>query len=184
MSDATWNIDLAHSAVHFSVRHMVFAKVRGSFKKWSGELRLDEQDLTRSSVKASVEVGSIDTGNEQRDGHLKSADFFEADAYPVMTFESARVERTGEGEYRVVGALTIRDVTREVALDVEYGGSGTDPWGQTKVGFAGKTSIDRREFGLKWNQALEAGGVLVGDKVDIEIEVQAVKVAQAQAASA
>jgi polyisoprenoid-binding protein YceI len=177
-----WNIDGAHSGINFSIRHMVVAKVRGRFAKYTGRLELDDDDLTRSAVEATIDASSIDTGTPQRDEHLRSADFFDVEKFPELRFRSQRIEKVDDARYRVIGELTIRDVTREVALDVEYGGRAKDPWGNERVGFVAKTALDRKDFGLKWNQALEAGGVLVGDRVDIELEVQAVKAAAVQAA--
>jgi polyisoprenoid-binding protein YceI len=161
---------------------MVVSKVRGRFGKFSGVLNLDEGDITRSLVQATIDVSSIETGTAQRDAHLRSPDFFDAEKYPELRFKSTRVEKIEGDRYRVAGALTIRDVTREVSLDVEYGGQAKDPWGNERVGFIAKGAIDRKDFGLAWNQALEAGGVLVGDRVDIELEVQGVKVQASQAA--
>ena len=177
-----WNIDLAHSGVNFSIRHMVVSKVRGRFAKFSGTVALGESDLTRSVIDASIDTASIDTGTAQRDEHLRSADFFDVARFPEIRFRSSRVEKVADDRYRVVGDLTIKDVTREIALDVEYGGRATDPWGHQRVGFIAKASLDRKDFGLHWNQVLEAGGLLVGDRVEIELEVQAVKAAAAQAA--
>ncbi|HEX8439597.1 YceI family protein [Archangium sp.] len=175
MANATWNIDLTHSGVHFSVRHMVIAKVRGSFRKFTGAVSLDEQDPTASSVSARIETASIDTGVQQRDDHLRSPDFFDVAKFPVMSFQSTKVEKTSGNGLRVTGNLTIRDITREVVLEAEQLGIGKDPWGNIKAAFEAKTSIDRREFGLTWNQALETGGVLVGEKIEIALEIQAVK---------
>jgi polyisoprenoid-binding protein YceI len=182
MTTNKWNIDAAHSGINFSIRHLVVAKVRGRFGKYSGSLELDAQDLTRSVVEATIDASSIDTGTAQRDDHLRSADFFDVEKYPELRFRSKRIEKVGDDRYRVSGDLTIRDVTREVALDVEYGGQAKDPWGNERVGFVAKTAIERKDFGLTWNQALEAGGVLVGERVDIELEVQAVKAAAEKAA--
>ena len=182
MTTNNWNIDAVHSGINFSIRHMVVSKVRGRFAKYSGVLNLDEEDLTRSTLEATVDAGSIDTGAAQRDEHLRSADFFDVEKFPALRFLSRRIEKVDGQQYRVIGDLTIRDVTREVVLDVEYGGRGKDPWGNERVGFIATAALDRKDFGLKWNQALEAGGVLVGDRVDIEIEVQAVRAAVAQAA--
>jgi len=174
METYTWALDTAHSSIAFSVRHMVVAKVRGRFATWSGSLDLDPADLTRSQVTVEIDAGSIDTGNAQRDGHLKSADFFDVERFPSVRFASRRVEDAGSGELRVVGDLTLHGVTREVALRVERGGQAKDPWGNQRLGFSATTSILRSDFGLTYNQALETGGVLVGDKIDIEIDVQAV----------
>ena len=182
MTTNTWNIDAAHSGINFSIRHMVVSKVRGRFAKYSGALSLDDEDLTRSLVEATIDASSIDTGTEQRDAHLRSPDFFDVEKFPELRFRSQRIEKLDGDRYRVVGELTIRDVTREVSLDVEYGGRAKDPWGNERMGFLAKASLDRKDFGLKWNQVLEAGGVLVGDRVEIELEVQAVKAEAARAA--
>jgi polyisoprenoid-binding protein YceI len=179
---AAWNLDLAHSGVHFSVRHMVIAKVRGRFAKFEGKVQLDEKDLTRSTVSATIDAASIDTGIADRDAHLRSADFFDVEKFPALTFVGKRVEKVSDEEYRLVGDLTIKDTTREVPVLVEFGGIGKDPWGNERAGFTAKASIDRKEFGLKWNQALETGGVLVGDKVEIEIELEAVRAKEQRAA--
>ncbi len=182
MAAKTWNIDTAHSGIHFSVRHMVFARVRGRFQGWSGKLELDPADLTRGRVEVEIDAASIDTGVADRDKHLRSPDFLDVERFPRLRFKSTRVEKTGENRYRVHGELTIRDVTREVVRDAEYGGQARDPWGNQRAAFTATTSIDRRDFGLEWNQILEAGGVLVGERVDVEIEVQAVEAAASQAA--
>jgi len=170
-----WNIDQSHSTVGFSVRHMVFAKVHGRFKTWTGSLDLDEADFTKSKVEVTIDVNSIDTHDEKRDGHLKSADFFDAGTYGSMTFKGKKIEKTGGEEYKLTGDLTIHGTTKEVTLDVDYGGRGKDPWGGERVGFHAKGSVNRVDFGLKWNQALETGGVLVGEKVEISIDLEAVK---------
>jgi len=173
----TWNIDLAHSGVNFSVRHMVISKVRGRFAKFSGTLALDEQDLTRSIVEARIDAASIDTGVADRDGHLRSPDFLDVEKFPELTFKSKKIEKKSDTSYRVIGDLTIKAASREVSLDVEFGGIGKDPWGNERAGFAAHVHIDRKDFGLQWNQVLEAGGVLVGERVDIDIELEAVKAA-------
>jgi len=182
MTTNKWNIDGAHSGINFSIRHMVVSKVRGRFGKFGGTLELDDGDLTRSTIEVTIDASSIDTGTAQRDDHLRSADFFDVERFPELRFHGKRIEQAGRDHYRVLGDLTIRDVTREVTLDVEYGGRAKDPWGNERAGFLAKASIDRKDFGLQWNQVLEAGGLLVGDRVDIELEVQAVKAAAAQAA--
>jgi len=170
-----WNIDATHSGINFSIRHMVVSKVRGRFAKYSGTIDLHGDDLTRSVVEATIDASSIDTGTPQRDAHLRSPDFFDVETFPELRFRSERIEKVDDVHYRVVGDLTIRDITRTISLDVEYGGRAKDPWGNERMGFIAKTSLERKEFGLKWNQVLEAGGVLVGDRVDIELEVQAVQ---------
>lgn len=175
-AQTTWQIDPAHTQVWFSVRHMMFATVRGRFTGVAGELTLDEKDPAGFSANVTLDAATIDTGNEQRDTHLRSGDFFDADNHPELTFVSRRLESVGGSKYRVTGELTIRDTTREVVLDVEETGRGTDPWGQTKIGFTAHTSIDRKDYGLTWNQALEAGGVLVSDEVKISIDGQAAEV--------
>ena len=169
-----WDIDVGHSALHFFVRHMLISKVHGRFAKWSGSIQLDEKDLTRSRVDVRVETASIDTQVADRDAHLKSPDFLDVAKYPEMTFRSKRIEKKGEA-YRVVGDLDLHGVTREVVLEAEFAGTGKDPWGNQRAGFSATASLDRREFGLVWNAALEAGGVLVGEKVEISIELEAVK---------
>ena len=174
----TWAIDPAHSEAQFTVRHMMFAKVRGHFAKVSGTIELDQADLTRSSVDVTIDAASIDTREAQRDAHLRSADFLDADRFPTIVFRSRRIEgaKLAEGEsFRVIGDLTIHGVTREVALDAAYEGRGRDPWGGERVSFSATTKIDRREFGLTWNAALEAGGVLVSNDIRIQLEVQAVR---------
>ncbi len=181
MSHTTWNVDLAHSGIHFSIRHMMVSKVRGRFARYTAAIALAD-DLTRSSVEATIDASSIDTGTAQRDEHLRSADFFDVAQFPEVRFRSTRVEKLSEEHSRVVGELTIRDVTREVTLDVQRAGRGKDPWGNERIAFVATTSLDRKDFGLRWNQALEAGGFLVGDRVDVEIEVQAVRAAAQQAA--
>jgi polyisoprenoid-binding protein YceI len=170
----TWNIDATHSTIGFSIRHMVFSKVRGRFLAYTGAIRLDDADLASSTVEVAIDAASIDTGTDQRDGHLRSADFFDVERFPELRFRSTRIEDVGGGRLRVLGELTIRDQTREVVLDAESAGRGKDPWGNQRIGFVARTSIDRKDFGLAWNQLLEAGGVLVGDRVDIELDVQAV----------
>jgi polyisoprenoid-binding protein YceI len=157
---------------------MVFAKVRGRFAGWSGSLELDPGDLSRSAVEVEIDASSIDTGVGDRDDHLRSGGFFDVEHFPTVAFKSRQVEHEGGDRYRILGDLTIRDVTREVVLETEYGGKGKDPYGNQRVAFTAHTSIDRRDFGLTWNQVLEAGGVLVGERIAIEIDVQAVRAAQ------
>jgi polyisoprenoid-binding protein YceI len=182
MTTNNWNLDTVHSGINFSVRHMVVSKVRGRFTKFSGSVALDEGDLTRSTVEATIDATSIDTGTAQRDDHLRSPDFFDVEHFPQIRFRSTRIEKLGGDRYRLAGELTIRDVTRPVELDAEYGGRGKDPWGNERIGFTVKGSLDRKDFGLHWNQVLETGGVLVSDRVEIELEVQAVRAAAAAAA--
>jgi polyisoprenoid-binding protein YceI len=182
MANENWQVDGAHSAVNLSVRHMVISKVRGRFAKWNAKLALDTADLSRSSVEVEIDAASIDTGVADRDNHLRSPDFLDAQKYPALRYRSRRVEVLSPERLRVVGDLAVRDVTREVVLDVEYGGQGKDPWGNQRAGFTATASLNRKDFGLTWNQALETGGVLVADKVDVEIELQAVRQATGKAA--
>jgi polyisoprenoid-binding protein YceI len=174
MATQTWNFDTAHSTVGFWVKHMMFAKVRGEFTSWTGSLSFDPADLGTLKVEAKIDAASINTGNEARDNHLRSGDFFDVEQHPSLTFGSSKVEGSGD-RLKVYGDLTLHGVSKPVVLDVERTGSGKDPWGNERVGFHAKTTINRKDFGLGWNQALEAGGVLVGEEIHIEIEVQAIK---------
>jgi len=169
-----WDIDVGHSAIHFFVRHMVISKVHGRFSRWSGTVQLDPADPARSSVEVEIDAASIDTQVADRDTHLRSADFLDVEKHPKLTFRSRKIEQAGGG-WRVTGDLSLHGVVREVVLDAEFAGTGKDPWGNERAGFSAKASLDRREFGLVWNAALEAGGVLVGEKVEISIEAEAVK---------
>lgn len=181
MAKSTWQIDPAHTGVEFAVKHMMISTVKGRFGSVSGTITLDEADLSGSSVEVEIEAASIDTRQEQRDEHLRSADFFDVENFPQLTFRSRRIEATGSGRLRIVGDLTIRDQTREVVLDATDEGRGKDPWGNEKAGFTAQTSIDRRDFGLTWNAALETGGVLVANEIKITLEVQAAKAEPAAA---
>lgn len=168
-----WNLDPAHSRIGFSVKHMMVSTVRGEFKSYSGSLHLDTEDFTRSSVEGEIEVASIDTGLADRDNHLRANDFFDAPTFPKITFKSTRIERKGDDEYVVYGNLTIRGVTQEVALDVETSGIHKNPWGQTVTGFSATGTINRKDFGVNFNAPLETGGVLVGEKVKLELDIEA-----------
>jgi polyisoprenoid-binding protein YceI len=182
MATTTWQIDPAHSVIGFEVKHLMISKVRGRFGAVTGTLVLDEDDVTKSTVTAEIDVTSVDTREAQRDAHLKSGDFFEVEKFPKMTFRSTRVEKDGSGEVKLAGDLTIRDVTREVVLTVEDEGREKDPWGGDRAGFSATGKIDRRDFGLTWNQALETGGVLVSNEIKLVLDVQAVKAQAEQAA--
>ncbi len=182
MATERWEIDSAHSGIHFSVRHLVVAKVRGQFTRWSGTVLAENGDLSRASVEVTIDASSIETGVADRDTHLRSADFFDVATYPELKFTSKRVEPKGGDHYTVIGDLKLHGVTREVALEVEYAGRAQDPWGNERAGFSARTAILRKEFGLDWNQVLEAGGVMVGDRIEIEIEIEAVKQKAAVAA--
>jgi len=171
----TWGIDLVHSSVGFTVRHLVVSKVRGKFTRWSGTILMDEHDLTGAEVDIAIELASVDTGAEQRDSHLRSADFFDVEKFPAMTFKSTRVEKASDSVLSLHGNLSLHGVTRPVTLAVEYAGTQKDPWGGFRAGFSARASLNRKDFGLTWNQLLETGGVAVGEKVDIDIEIEAVK---------
>ncbi|HEX6534855.1 MAG TPA: YceI family protein [Gemmatimonadaceae bacterium] len=170
-----WQIDAAHTQVEFAVKHMMLATVKGRMGEVTGTIHLDERDPGRSSVAVEIDAASIDTRVEQRDAHLRSADFLDVEHFPTITFRSTRVVPTGEGRARVEGDLTIRGVTRPIALDTTEEGRIKDPYGNDRIGFSATTRLDRRDFGLLWNQALEAGGVVVGNEVRITIEVEATR---------
>lgn len=171
----SWTIDPAHSHVGFAIKHLMIATVRGRFTGVQGTVTADESDPTTAKVDISIATKSVTTGDEKRDGHLRSPDFFDVDRYPAMTFRSKRVEAESRDTFRVTGDLTIRDVTREVVLDVQLLGRAKDPWGKEHAAFEASTKINRADYGLTWNAALEAGGVLVGDEVKISIEAQLLK---------
>lgn len=171
----TYVIDPAHSTANFSIKHMMIAKVHGGFEKISGQLVYDSQNPAKSSVEANIETASINTRDGSRDAHLKSVDFFNVDEYPLITFRSTKLEKNGDG-LTILGDLTIHGITKQVSLDVEGPTSEIkDPWGNIKIGASGSTKIKRKDFGLSWNAALEAGGILVGDDVNITLDVQFVK---------
>jgi polyisoprenoid-binding protein YceI len=176
ISTTTWNIDPAHSVAEFKVKHMMISNVKGQFAKVSGALTLDESDLTNSRVDALIEAASIETRDAQRDAHLKSADFFHVEKFPTLSFKSTRISLVRDGELAAEGDLTIRGVTRKVLFSIEGPTRPVkDPWGNTRVGLSATTKINRKDFGLTWNGALEAGGILVGDEVTITLDVQFVK---------
>ena len=171
LPSGTWNIDPSHSAVEFSVRHLV-GKVRGQFKSFSGTIEVGE-DALASRVEANIDLASVDTGDEKRDAHLRSPDFFDVGNNPSMTFRSTEVRADGDG-YTVVGDLSLKGVNRSVELNLEFNGISPDPWGGLRAGFTATTELSRKEFGLEWNMALEAGGFMVGDKVKVTLEIEAV----------
>ena len=183
MRTERWEIDSSHSSVHFSVRHLVIARVRGSFTRWSGTVQVPDGDFSKAMVDVTIDASSIDTGVADRDAHLKSADFFDGAQHLELRFVGKRVQPRSGAEVDVVGDLTIKGVTREVVLRVEQHGQAKDPWGNVRAAFTAKVSIDRKDFGLTWNQVLETGGVLVGDRVDIEAEIEAVKQVEAEVAA-
>jgi polyisoprenoid-binding protein YceI len=182
MAAQRWNIDPSHSGIHFTVRHLVISKVRGAFTKYLGSVEFDEQNPAASQVSVRVDAASIDTREEKRDAHLRSPDFFDVEKFPELTFLSTKVEKSADG-YRVTGDLTIHGVTRPVVLEAELLGRSKDPWGNERIGFAAQTSVNRKDFGLTWNQALETGGVLVGEKIEIALDIQAVKAAASEQAA-
>lgn len=172
----TWKIDPVHSAAEFKVKHMMISNVKGQFTGIVGSLSLDDGDILHSSVQASIDAASINTREPQRDAHLKSADFFDVEKFPTLTFKSTRLSRNGHGEFEVTGDLTIHGVTRKVVFEVEGPSSpAKDPWGNVRLGLSAITKINRKDFGLTWNTALETGGILVGDDVTITLDVQFVK---------
>lgn len=170
----TYTIDPAHSEVGFSVKHLMISRVKGTFRNVSGRIVLDESNLANSVIEADIDATSIETRQEQRDTHLRSADFFDVATYPTITFRSRSVDAHGDGEFGVAGDLTIHGVTRPVVLDVEETGRGKDPWGGERIGYAATTKIDRSDFGLTWNQALETGGLVVGNEIKINLDIEAV----------
>ena len=171
----TWTLDPAHTRIGFVARHAMVTKVRGSFNDFDATVVVDGDDIARSRAEVIIRTASIDTRNEQRDGHLRSNDFLALEEYPTITFSSTGVERVDDETYRVTGDLTVRGVTRPVIVDFEYQGAATDPFGNFRIGFEGSTTISRKDFGITWNAALETGGVLVSDKIVLEFEVSAVR---------
>ncbi|MFG2884451.1 YceI family protein [Streptomyces sp. NPDC048297] len=170
-----YTIDPAHTTIGFVARHAMVTNVKGSFKDLTGSLHLDGSDPSKSTATLDVTMDSIETGNADRDGHLKSADFFKIDEFPTMTFRSTKAESLGGDDYRITGDLSILGVTRPISIDLEFNGSAKDPFGNERVGFEGKTEILRSEWGLTWNAALETGGVLVSDKIKLNFDISAIK---------
>ncbi len=175
MAHVTWAVDTTHSSIDFTIRHMMIAKVKGTFHTFEAAIVADPEDLTTASIRFSVDVASIDTRNADRDGHLRSADFFDAEAHPKMTFEATRIAKKGEGLYAVTGDFTLHGVTRSETFAVTYEGGGKDPWGNERVGFSVEGAIKRSDYGLTYNAALETGGVLIGDEVKVHLEIEALK---------
>jgi polyisoprenoid-binding protein YceI len=178
MATSTWQIDASHTSVEFAVKHMMFTTVRGRFKDVKGTIEADESNPDNSRVSVEIAAASIDTGVADRDAHLRSADFLDVENHPTLTFRSKRIAGAMKVEgdkFTVTGDLTIRGTTMEITLECTYEGTGKDPWGGTRAGSGATTRVDRREWGLRWNQALETGGILVANEVRIEVEVQAVK---------
>jgi polyisoprenoid-binding protein YceI len=173
LTPGTWNVDASHSSVAFSVRHLMVSKVRGRFTAFTGSATIAANPL-ESRIDATVELGSVDTSDAGRDEHLRGEDFFDVAKFPTMTFNSTKITEDG-GDYKLEGNLTIKGVTKPVVFDLEFEGTGTDPWGNTRGGFSAETEINRKDWGLEWNVALEAGGVLVGEKIKINLDVELVK---------
>lgn len=178
----SYNIDSAHSQVQFTVRHMMISRVRGWFDKFEGTVALDEANPSNTTVDVKIDASSVNTRDEKRDGHLRSSDFFDAEKYPYLTFKSTNVVLQGKERAKLYGDLTIKNITHEVVLDVEYTGSAKSPWGTTSYGFNARTVINRKDWELNWNAALETGGVLVGDEITVDIELELVKVPEGQQA--
>jgi polyisoprenoid-binding protein YceI len=172
----TWNLDPAHSVAEFKVKHMMISNVKGSFSGLSGVLHLHETDYTHSTVEATIAIASLKTGDDQRDAHLKSADFFDAEKFPTLTFKSTNIDSTGGPDYAVTGEITLHGVTKTITLAVEdVSEPSKDPWGNQRIGLSASTKINRKDFGLTWNAALETGGVLVGEDVNISLDIQFIK---------
>jgi polyisoprenoid-binding protein YceI len=169
-----YTIDKSHSSIQFSVRHMVISKVKGEFVEYAGTIHYDADDITKSSVDVTFQVSSIDTKDEKRDEHLRSPDFFDAPNHPEITFKSKRVEKSGDGTV-LVGDLTMHGVTKEISMPFEVTGVITDPWGNTRMGASAKLKLNRQDYGVSWSKKLDNGGLVVGDDVEIEIEIEAIK---------
>jgi polyisoprenoid-binding protein YceI len=172
---SNWAIDPSHSEISFKIKHLVVTTLTGKFETFEGILETANEDFSDATISFTADVASINTGNADRDGHLKSDDFFNAEAFPKVTFTSTSFTKTGDGEYKLTGNITLRDVTKPIELTVEYGGTATDPWGNVKAGFEINGKIKRKEFGLKWDALTEAGGAVVSDEVKLHLNVQLVK---------
>ena len=170
----TYSIDMSHSYAGFSVRHLVITNVKGNFNNFSGEITFDENDMSKSSANVTIDVASINTYNTDRDKHLRSADFFDVEKYPEMTFVSTGVKKDGD-DMILDGKLTMHGVTREISIPFEFLGKVTDPWGNERIAFEGKTKLSRKDYGMTWSQTIETGGLVVGDEIKIELQIEAVK---------
>ncbi|PHD76542.1 hypothetical protein COF64_09410 [Bacillus sp. AFS043905] len=175
MTNTKWIVDPTHSAIEFSVKHMMIAKVKGSFNKFEASILANPSDLTTAEIDFTVDVASIDTRNADRDNHLRSADFFDVEKNPTLTFKSTKIVKTDEDEYDVTGNVTLNGVTQEETFSITFEGQGKDPWGNEKAGFSGKGKVKRSDYGLTYNAALETGGVLIGDQITFTIEIEAAK---------
>lgn len=177
-SQTKWKIDESHSTIGFSVKHMMVSEVEGKFEKYEGNVVASKEDFSDAKVEMTIYVNSINTGNEKRDDHLKSEDFFDVSKYPTITFKSKKVEKIGNDSYKLIGDITIKGITKEIILDVKYNGKVKDPWGNTRAGFTLTGEINRLDFNLKWNMVLEGGGLTVGEKVKIKCPVEIIHVGQ------
>ncbi|MCM3167343.1 YceI family protein [Peribacillus frigoritolerans] len=175
MTNTKWIVDPTHSAIEFSVKHMMIAKVKGSFNKFEASILANPSDLTTAEIDFTVDVASIDTRNADRDNHLRSADFFDVEKNPTLTFKSTKIVKTDADEYDVTGNVTLNGVTQEETFNITFEGQGKDPWGNEKAGFSGKGKVKRSDYGLTYNAALETGGVLIGDQITLTIEIEAAK---------
>ncbi|GAA1381187.1 YceI family protein [Peribacillus frigoritolerans] len=175
MTNTKWIVDPTHSTIEFSVKHMMIAKVKGSFNKFEASILANPSDLTTAEIDFTVDVASIDTRNADRDNHLRSADFFDVEKNPTLTFKSTKIVKTDEDEYDVTGNVTLNGVTQEETFSITFEGQGKDPWGNEKAGFSGKGKVKRSDYGLTYNAALETGGVLIGDQITLTIEIEAAK---------
>ena len=168
-----WAVDAAHSGIDFSVKHMMISRVKGSFNEFTADVEADVNDLTTAKIDFTIDVNSIDTRNADRDNHLRSADFFDIENYPAIKFTSTDIKKVGDDEYELTGDVTIKETTKKETFKVEFEGSGKDPWGNEKIGFTADGKLNRKEYGLTWNQALETGGVMVGEDIKINLQIQA-----------
>ena len=175
VSAQSWQVDLAHSSVGFSVSHLVISKTTGTFNEFEGKVNFDGENLSKGSVEFTIKVASLDTDDEKRDGHLKTADFFDVEKYPNMAFKSKSITDAQDGKFKITGELTIKDVTKEVTFDCEYRGTVKDPWGGTRAGFSAGTTINRQDFNIAFSKLLEAGGLMVGNDVAISLEIELVQ---------
>lgn len=170
-----WSIDKAHSSISFSVSHMVISEVDGRFDKFEGTVTNSKDDFTNAKIQLSIDIASINTGDEKRDKHLKNPDFFDAEKFPKMTFVSSSMKKTTANNYKLIGNLTMHGVTKKVTLDAKYGGTIKDPWGNTKAGFKITGTLNRTDFGLKYNSVMEAGGVMIGEEIEITCKIEIIK---------
>ena len=175
MAKSTWSIDPTHSEIGFKVKHMMFTNVSGKFNAFVATVENEDDNFETSNIKFTAETASVDTNNTDRDGHLRSVEFFDTDVYPKLSFVSTSIKKKSDSTYEIYGDLTIKDVTKNIVLETEYSGLMTDPWGNTKAGLSIIGKINRKDFGLTWNAALETGGVLVGDEIKLASEIQFIK---------